>query len=237
MKVIIPVAGKGTRLRPLTLTTPKPLLKVAGKPILDHIVEAILPLHPDEIIFVTGYLKEQIEEHAEKTYGSLTTVTFVEQKEQRGTAHAVWQGRAAFDSDVLIDFGDTIFDADLSAINECTCDGIIWVQEVDDPSRFGVIVTDGNGHMTRMVEKPTTFVSSLANIGLYYIKNTRLLEEGIRHALDNHKGETEIYLTEAFQYMVEQGARIRVVPARAWWDCGTVEELEATDRALQAKQS
>ncbi|MDD9953205.1 MAG: nucleotidyltransferase family protein [Candidatus Woesearchaeota archaeon] len=233
MNVIIPVAGRGERLRPLTDTTPKPLLEVAGKPILDHIMDKILPLNPSEVIFVTGHLKEQIEEYAKK----FPNARCIEQQEQRGTADAVWTAKDALTEDVLVDFGDTIFDADLSVIENCQDDAIIWVKEVDNPERFGVIVTDDQGYMTTMVEKPKEFVSNLANIGLYYIKNHELFKGAVQHTIEHHEGKGEMYLTDAFQYMVDKGANIKPLPVKGWYDCGTKEDLEKTDTILRTRNS
>jgi len=237
MKAIIPVAGKGTRLRPLTLTTPKVMLEVAGKPIIDHVVDVLLPLEPTEMVFITGYLREIIEKHLHEKYDAETKITTIVQEEQLGTGHAVWMAKKAFDEDVLIYFGDAVVYTDFSIVKDCSCDGIIWVQKVPNPERFGVIVADENDFMVKIVEKPKEFVSDLANIGVYYVKNTKLLEEGIQKSIENHTGETEIYLTEAFQYMIEQGAKIKIVSVDGWWDCGTVQDLEDTDRILRAKQS
>lgn len=236
MKVIIPVAGEGKRLRPFTFTKPKPLLPVAGKPILDHIMDTIMPLQPSEVTFITGHLKEMIEEHVHKTYGDKTAVRCVEQKELNGTAGAVNLARHAFDEPVLIDFGDTIFDTDLSVIDQHQdADGIIWVLEVDDPSRFGVLVPDENQYASRIVEKPAEYVSNLANIGLYYIKNTELLAEAIDHALATKQEGREAYLTDAFAYMIEKGAKLKLVPCPGWFDCGTPEALLDANKTLLPK--
>jgi glucose-1-phosphate thymidylyltransferase len=234
MKVIIPVAGEGKRLRPFTFTKPKPLLPVAGKPMIDHIMDKILPLNPTEITFITGHLKELMEEHVLQ-YADRTKITCIEQKELNGTAGAVWLAKDSLDEDVLIDFGDTIFETDLNVIHDIDADGIIWALHVEDPSRFGVIVTDDDGIAKRIVEKPQEFVSNLANIGLYYVKNTKLLREGIEHTLKNKQEGKEAYLTDAFSYMIAKGARLKVVPCPGWFDCGTAEALLDANKTLLAK--
>ena len=186
MKVIIPLAGKGTRLRPHTHITPKPMLKVAGKPVMDYVMEDVAKLgNVDQVIYITGHLKEKVEAHARSEF-SISSV-FIEQKVQDGTAGAVALAKPYVDAPVLIIFVDTIFDADLSVINTSDADGIIWVKEVEDYQRFGVVVADADGHMTRIVEKPKTPISRRANIGLYYIRNWRLLYEGIDHVLASPK--------------------------------------------------
>ena len=178
MKVIIPLAGKGTRLRPHTHLVPKPMLKIAGKPVMAYILEDLERLGGvEQVIYVTGHLKEKVEEYA-KTQFPLPAV-FVEQKVQDGTAGAVKLAQPYVDQDVLIIFVDTIFETDLSVIKTTDADGIIWVKEVEDYQRFGVVVTDKDGNMTKIVEKPTTPISKRANIGLYYVKNWKLLYEGI----------------------------------------------------------
>jgi glucose-1-phosphate thymidylyltransferase len=231
MKVILPVAGEGKRLRPYTHTKPKQLLLVAGKPAIDHIMQSILPLKPTEICFVTGHLKHHIEHYMRQAYPG-TALRFIEQTGPYGTATAVYCARDAFDEDVIIDFGDTIFDTDLSVIKDCEDDGIIWAMHREDYQRFGVILTDKNGHMTRIVEKPKEPVSKLANIGLYYVKNTKLLLEGIEWTLANRKEGDEAWLTNAFQYMIEHGAKLRVEKCNQWFDCGTPEALLDANKVL-----
>jgi glucose-1-phosphate thymidylyltransferase len=129
-------------------------------------------------------------------------------------------------------FVDTIFDADLSVIRTVDADGIIWTKEVEDYKRFGVVVTDANGYMTKIIEKPSTPISKHANIGLYYIRNWRLLFEGIDHVLRTAPNQGEYYLTDAFQYMIDHGSRIKVIDVAAWYDAGTPETLIATNRAM-----
>ncbi|MGA0920884.1 MAG: sugar phosphate nucleotidyltransferase, partial [Gemmatimonadaceae bacterium] len=190
MKVIIPLAGKGTRLRPHTHTVPKPMLKVAGKPVMDYVMDDVAQLNGvTEVVYITGHLKEAVERHARGAYP--IPGRFIEQQVQDGTAGAIALAKDRVDAPVLIIFVDTIFDADLSVIEGCEDDGIIWTKEVEDYQRFGVVVTDANGHMTQIVEKPSTPISKRANIGLYYIKNWQLLYEGIAHVLAQpaNKGE------------------------------------------------
>ncbi|MEO7180418.1 MAG: nucleotidyltransferase family protein, partial [Gemmatimonadaceae bacterium] len=164
MKVIIPLAGKGTRLRPHTHLVPKPMLKIAGKPVMAYILEDLEKLGGvDQVVYVTGHLKEKVEVYA-RTQFSLPAV-FVEQTVQDGTAGAVKLAQTYVDQDVLIIFVDTIFETDLSVIKTTDADGIIWVKEVEDYQRFGVVVTNEDGNMTQIVEKPTTPISKRANIG------------------------------------------------------------------------
>lgn len=234
MKVIIPLAGKGTRLRPHTHLVPKPMLKIAGKPVMAYILEDLERLGGvEQVIYVTGHLKEKVEHYA-RTEFSLPAV-FVEQTVQDGTAGAVKLAQPYVDQDVLIIFVDTIFETDLSVIKTTDADGIIWVKEVEDYQRFGVVVTDQDGNMTKIVEKPDTPISKRANIGLYYVKNWKLLYEGIDWVLKQPKNKGEYYLTDAFQYMIDKGAKIKVVDVDGWYDAGKLDTLLETNKIVLEK--
>ena len=234
MKVIIPLAGKGTRLRPHTHLTPKPLLKVAGKPVMSYIMDDLATLGGvEQVVYITGHLKERVEAWV-RSHCSFPSV-FIEQVVQNGTASAVELARPYVDAPVLIIFVDTIFDTDLSVINTTEADGIIWVKEVEDYQRFGVVVTDANGFMTRIVEKPSTPISKRANIGLYYVKNWQLLYEGIAHTLQQPPNKGEYYLTDAFQYMIDHGARLKVIDVAGWFDAGKLDTLLDTNREMLAR--
>ncbi|HEU4990837.1 MAG: NTP transferase domain-containing protein [Gemmatimonadota bacterium] len=235
MKVIIPLAGKGTRLRPHTHVTPKPMLRIAGKPVIDYVMEDLQRLGGvEQVVYITGHLKEKVEAYARGKYPFDSV--FIEQRVQDGTAGAVALARPYVDQPVLIVFVDTIFDADLSVINRTDADGIIWTKEVEDYQRFGVVVTDADGHMTKIVEKPSTPISKRANIGLYYIRNWKLLYEGIDHVLQSPQNKGEYYLTDAFQYMIDRGAKIRVVDVEGWYDAGKLDTLLETNRTMLEKR-
>jgi glucose-1-phosphate thymidylyltransferase len=233
MQVIIPLAGKGTRLRPHTHLVPKPLLKVAGRPVMDWVMDRLEGLGITELIFITGHLKEQVETYARARYPIASR--FIEQKVQDGTAGAVNLARPYVKGPVLIIFVDTVFEADLTLINRTDADGIIWAKEVDDYQRFGVVVTDAQGYMTRIVEKPKTPVSKLANIGLYYVRAVESLWQGIDHVLSSPKNQGEYFLTDAFQWMIEHGKRILTAEVGGWYDCGKLETLLETNETLLRK--
>jgi glucose-1-phosphate thymidylyltransferase len=234
MKVIIPLAGKGTRLRPHTHITPKPMLKIAGKPVIDYVMDDLERLGDvEQVIYITGHLKDKVEEYARAKYPF--DAVFIEQKIQDGTAGAVALARPYVDQPVFIIFVDTIFDADLSVVHRTDADGIIWVKTVEDYQRFGVVVSDADGNMTKIVEKPSTPISKRANIGLYYIKNWKLLYEGIDWTLRQPKNKGEYYLTDAFQYMIEHGAKIRVIDVEGWYDAGEQGTLLETNRTMLEK--
>ncbi|HZM26744.1 MAG TPA: sugar phosphate nucleotidyltransferase [Gemmatimonadales bacterium] len=230
MQVIIPLAGKGTRLRPHTHLVPKPLLKVAGRPVMDWVMDRLEGLQVEELIFITGHLKEQVEEYTRSRYPYPSR--YIEQKVQDGTAGAVNLARPFVDGPVLIIFVDTVFEADLTLINRVDADGIIWAKEVEDYQRFGVVVTDSQGFMSRIVEKPREPISRLANIGLYYIRAVDSLWQGIDYVLSSAPNKGEYYLTDAFQWMIEHGKRIFTAEVGGWYDCGKLDTLLETNAIL-----
>lgn len=234
MKVVIPLAGKGTRLRPHTYTTPKPLVHVGGRPVMSYILDDLQELGVEEAVFIVGYMRDHIEAYIAEEYPDLTS-QYVEQEVQDGTAGAVKLAQPFIDEDLLIIFVDTLFDADLSMVKSLPDGdaGVIWAKEVEDYQRFGVIVTDGDGYMQEIIEKPSEPISKLANIGLYYIRDWALLFEGIDDTLDGGLGPGgEYYLTDAFQYMIDHGARIRTAEVAGWYDCGKPDTLIETNRHL-----
>lgn len=234
MQAILPLAGKGTRLRPLTHTTPKPLLRVGNRAVLDRVLDLLEEAGVDEVIGITGHLKETIEEHLAAEYPDLR-YTGVEQVEQLGTADAIRLAEPHVDGPVLIVFVDTLFDADLGLIERHPeVDGIIWAKEVEDYQRFGVIVADDDGFMQRIVEKPSEPISRLANIGVYYIRDHERLFEGIRHVMQQPPRLGEYFLTDAFQYMIDRGGRILTAEVAEWWDAGKPETLLETNAKVLA---
>jgi glucose-1-phosphate thymidylyltransferase len=233
LQVVVPLAGLGTRLRPHTHVRPKPLLNVAGKPILGHIVDQLEGVAVDDVIFITGHLGEQIERWAAEhcPYPS----RFVEQRELRGQAHAISLVGDLLQRPTLIIFGDTIFQADLTQLGRGPEDGVLFVKEVEDPRRFGIAVVGSDGYVQRLVEKPKEHVGNLAVVGIYYVRDPRALMSAIDQVIarDQQIGG-EFYLADALQAMIESGARFRVGPTPVWADCGTVDALLSTNRFLLA---
>lgn len=230
MKVIIPTAGLGTRLRPHTYSKPKPLVSVAGKPVLGHILDTLSAIQIDELIFITGYLGNQIESFVRQNYA--LPARFIEQTELKGQAHAIYLAREVVSGPTLILYVDTIFEADLSRLNQIDADGVIYVKEVDDPRRFGVALIQ-NGSITRLVEKPDNDISNLAMIGLYYVRDAQWLMRSIEELLDrNIQTKGEFYLTDALQLMIGSGARFIAEPVTVWEDCGKPETVLQTNRYL-----
>ena len=235
MKVILPVAGKGTRLRPHTHTKAKSLVQVAGKTVLEHIVSRLMPLAPEEFIFITDENGSQIETFMARTFPQLAC-SYLVQKERLGPAHAVSLAapRLGPGDDVLVVFNDTIFVADLERIPElcAACDGLIYSKEVEDYQRFGVNVVE-DGYIIDMVEKPDTPVSRLAQVGLYYLKDAARFMDYLQQTIG--AGETvkgEYYLPAVFMRMVRDGMRFRAPEIDAWLDCGKPETLLETNRYL-----
>jgi len=231
VKVIVPLAGKGTRLLPLTKRVPKPLVHVAGRPVMDYVMDTLKGLAIDELIVITGHLKDTVEKYIVENYD--VQARFVEQKTLDGTAGAINLARPYVDRPVLIVFVDTLFDADMSLIKQSDADGIIWAKEVEDYQRFGVIVTSDRGDMRQIIEKPRTPISRLANIGLYYMRDWRTLFDGIADVMLRPPGVGgEYYLTDAFQYMVDHGKKLHVAEVSGWYDCGKVDTLLETNHHL-----
>jgi glucose-1-phosphate thymidylyltransferase len=230
MQVIILTAGLGTRLRPHTFSRPKPLVNVAGKPMLAHVIDSLQTMVIDELVFVTGYLGEQIETFVTQQYSY--PARFIEQTELRGQAHAIHLTREAVKGPVLIVFGDGIFGAELDKLNRPPSDGIIFVQEVEDPRRFGVTVVE-DGYITRLIEKPETPVSNLAVIGVYYVPEACRLFEAIDYIIErNIQIKGEFYLADALQVMINNGDRFQPEQVEIWKDCGTPSALLDTNRYL-----
>lgn len=233
MKILIPLAGRGTRLRPHTHSRPKPLISLAGKPILGHILDA-LPSDPEEVVFITGEMPEAIEQYVAANHRF--TARYLQQKEPKGPADAVYLARAFITGPVLITYSDTLFEADLTTIDRTEADGVVFVKEVSDPRRFGVVVLE-NGAIKRLVEKPREPVSNLAAIGTYYLRDAQFLFRCIEELMgEKRQGQGEIYVTDALQRMIDAGARLEASDVGAWYDCGTVDALLETHRHLLGKR-
>ena len=230
MKIVLPVAGNGLRLRPYTENVPKCLLPVAGKTILDWIVEDSLGLKPTETIFITGYKAEAVDTFLAKrpAWGKTRAVI---QSDPQGLGEAISLALPYVDDDepLLIILGDTLFEADLSILPKVD-ENILYTFKVDDPRRFGVAVTDNTGHITRLVEKPQEFISDEAIVGIYYIKDTKVLKDALKYLMDNNiRTKNEFQLTDALEIMLEKGCSFHTAPVQKWLDCGLAETLLETN--------
>ena len=234
MKVIIPLAGFGKRMRPHTWSKPKPLVNVAGKPVLGHILDRLadLDVEVDELIFIVGWLGEQIKAYYEASNYPYPA-SYVEQKELLGQAHAIWLAREHLNGPVLIVFVDTVFEADLGGLATAGLDGVAYVKEVEDPRRFGVTVLGSNGLVTRIVEKPDSLDNRLAVVGAYYIHDAAWLLRAVEELMErNLQTKGEFYLADAYTLMIEQGARFGIRQVSVWEDCGTPRAVLRTNRYL-----
>lgn len=234
MNIIIPMAGRGTRLRPHTLTTPKPLIPIAGKPIVHRLVEDIAKVcdqEIDNIGFIIGRdFGSEVEENLKQIAQSVGGKGHIFYQDQKlGTAHAILCAQEVLEGNTIIAFADTLFKADFKL--DPDKDGIIWVQQVDDPSAFGVVKYDDNNHITDFVEKPEEFVSDLAIIGIYYFKDGGYLKKELQYLIDNNildKGEYQI--TDALENMKKQGAKFVPGQVEEWLDCGNKDVTVSTNQ-------
>ncbi|AZB24620.1 MULTISPECIES: sugar phosphate nucleotidyltransferase [Chryseobacterium] len=237
MKIIVPMAGRGSRLRPHTLTVPKPLIPIAGKPIVQRLVEDIAKVAGEEIeevAFIIGDFGPEIEKSliqiAEKL-GAKGSIYY--QNDPLGTAHAIKCAEQSMTGDVVIAFADTLFRADFQL--DKNSDGVIWVKSVEDPSAFGVVKLDNYGFITDFVEKPKTFVSDLAIIGIYYFNNAEKLMEEINYIMDNDiKNGGEYQLTTALENLRSKGAKFTLGKVNDWMDCGNKNATVETNSKILA---
>ncbi len=233
MKAIIPVAGAGTRLRPLTYTNPKPLIPVAGKPIISFLIERLMEAGIEDFIFVIGYLGEKIKDFVEQTYPSLNK-EFVTQEERLGSAHALWVARDHFKEadEVYIFFGDVIIDVDMHRVVEFPA-SCVGVSKVSQPWEYGVVEYGDDGWIARVVEKPKIPKSDLAMVGLYKITEAEALVEALDFNVTNNiRSYGEFPLTDALMRMIERGIKIGTFSVDNWFNCGKKEVLLETNAIL-----
>ncbi|MCH1575923.1 MAG: NTP transferase domain-containing protein [Flavobacteriales bacterium] len=237
MNLIIPMAGRGSRLRPHTLTVPKPLVHVAGKPIVQHLVEDLAAMSPrpfDNIAFVIGDFGEAVEADLLALAAKLGAKGHIRHQDQPlGTAHAVWCAKELLEGETVVAFADTLFRADFQLNAEA--DGHLFVKRIEDPRQFGVVVLDGSGAIVEYAEKPETPVSDLAMIGIYHFRDGAALRREIDVLIDTdmRKGG-EFQLPDAFRALTEQGARFMPGEVDDWMDCGNRNAtVETNGRMLE----
>ena len=235
MKIIVPMAGMGKRLRPHTLTTPKPLLPIAGKPIVQRLVEDIVAISDqkvDEIAYVVGRFGEAAEKHlvaVAESLGAKGTIHY--QDEALGTAHAILCAASALEGPVTVAFADTLFRADFKL--DTTKDGVLWVQKIEDPRQFGVVIVNADGIITEFKEKPQEFVSDLAMIGIYYFKDGERLKTELQYLIDNNiTNSGEYQLPDALRNMVKKGAQFAPGTVSDWMDCGNKDAMIDTNKKV-----
>ena len=224
MKIIVPMAGRGSRLRPHTLTTPKPLIPIAGKPIVHRLVEDIakvLDEDIDEVAFIIGEdFGEKVEQDLMKIANSLNAKgTIYYQDKPLGTGHAIMCAKASLEGPAVIAYADTLFKADFNLDKEA--DGVMWVKKVENPSAFGVVQLNQNNEITDLVEKPEEFVSDLAVIGIYYFKDVAVLKNELQNVLDqNLTRGGEYQINDGITAMRENGLKFFPGKVDEWMDCG-----------------
>lgn len=236
MKAIIPVAGVGTRLRPHTYSQPKPLIPVAGKPILGFILDRLIQSGFDEFVFVIGYLGEKIEDFVSSHYPGLKT-HFVIQQTREGLGHAIYLCKDFFgtDEEIFIALGDTIFEADIEMVLKLNTSAL-GLKKVDDPRDFGVAETDEHNRIIKVVEKPSIPKSNLALVGLYKIRESRRLFEILQHNIGNDlRTQGEFHLTDAIMQLIQEGVPFTGFKVQNWYDCGKKEILLETNAILLKK--
>ncbi|MGQ9847116.1 MAG: sugar phosphate nucleotidyltransferase [Bacteroidales bacterium] len=235
MKIIIPMAGMGKRMRPHTLTIPKPLISIAGKPIVQRLVEDLkvaIQKPIDEIAFVIGDFGKDVENSLLLIADDIGAKGYIyHQNEPLGTAHAVLCAAPSLKGEVIIAFADTLFRT--SAIIGNDADAIIWVKEVENPSQYGVVKLNNEGIITDFIEKPKTPVSNLAIIGIYYFKDGEQLQQELQFLIDKDiKVNGEYQLTDALQKMKNKGIKFKAFTVDEWFDCGNKEATLNTNKRI-----
>lgn len=233
------MAGRGSRLRPHTLTVPKPLIPIAGKPIVQRLVEDITEVlneKVDEIAFIIGDFGEEVENDLIEIAEQLGAKgTIYQQEEPLGTAHAIHCAKDSLEGPVVVAFADTLFTADFKIENNS--DGVIWVKQVEDPSAFGVVKLNEEGFITELVEKPQTPVSDLAIIGIYYFKDGKALKEELQYLIDEKvMVNGEYQLTDALENLKNKGTKFIPGKVNEWMDCGNKKvTVDTNSKVLKLK--
>jgi glucose-1-phosphate thymidylyltransferase len=236
MKIVIPTAGYGTRLRPHTWSKPKPLISVAGKPVLGHVLDMFADLPEiDDVIFIVGYLGDQIEEYVKEAYPDMPA-RYIKQKELIGQSHAIWLARENLTGPLLLAFVDTIIEADLKPLLTETAGAVGFVKEVPDPRRFGVAEVGDDGWVRRLIEKPSEMDINLAVVGFYFFQQAEDLIAAIEEQMERKTAlKGEFFLVDAINIMLERGLKMRVNRIEEWHDCGKPDALLETNRYLLNK--
>jgi glucose-1-phosphate thymidylyltransferase len=239
MRIIVPMAGWGSRLRPHTLTVPKPMLKIAGKSIVERLISNISNTVDSKIESISFIIREDFGKEIEKQLLEIadkykTKAYICYQDEPLGTGHAILCAQEQLSGPVVVGFADTMFDADFKI--DTDSDAVIWVKQIPNPEAFGVIKLDANGTITEFIEKPKDFISDLAIIGIYYFKDGNNLREELQYLIDKDLREKgEYQLTTAMEHMRQKGKIMRPGEVKEWLDCGNKNAtVESNTAILQA---
>lgn len=235
MKLIVPMAGRtAAKLSHYSATTPKPLIHIAGKPLLGHLLDRLSSVKITEAIFIVDEDNQELKDYISKNYKF--KARYILQKERRGIAHAIYGSKKLInDGEVMILFADTLIDTSFDIVSKTKSDGIIWTKQVKDPRNYGVVFMYDN-MITQLIEKPTTPISDKAIVGLYYIRNAEKLFSAIEFLMKNKiavKGEYQ--LTDALQLMINRGLRLVSADVKVWQDCGNIPNLLETNKYLLSK--
>ncbi len=229
------MAGYGTRLRPHTWSRPKPLLRLADKTVIDHVLDSLstLPDQPNlEFIFIVGYLGEKIEAYMHQTHPDLQ-VTYVQQPEMRGQSHAISLAKEYLTGPMVMVYVDTLIETDFSFLSTETADGVAWVKAVPDPRRFGVASLRSDGWVDHLIEKPLDTDNNLAIVGCYYLRSAEDLLLAIDEQMQRNIAlNGEFFFADAINIMLERGLKMRVQPVETWLDAGTPDDVLSTNRYL-----
>ena len=241
-KIVIPMAGWGTRMRPHTYSKPKPLVSVAGKTTLEHLLDMFKTMPDPEnleyVFIVSPFLGEfQIPEFIKEKYPAIKA-HYVVQHEMKGQSHALWLAREYLHGPMQMVFSDTLIETDFSFLADETADSVAWVMPVPDPRRFGVAEVGGEGWVTRFIEKPKTVENNLVLTGCYYFREAKELVSAIDEQMErNVTLKNEYFLADAMSIMIERGTRIRVHEISTWLDTGTIDATLDTNRILLERGS
>ena len=240
LKIIIPMAGLGKRLLPLTQQRPKPLMRLTDKRLLDHVLDSLRGLETTyslEYIFIVGYLGEQIRAHMQAAHPD-KKVTYYVQEELRGQSHAVYLAKDALVGPLLLTYCDTINIIDYSSVPLQTMEGVAWVMEIEDPRRHGVALVGSDGLITKLVEKPDSMENRLALTGIYFFSEGKDLINAIETQMERGTSlNNEYYLADAINILVENGIRVNAEKVLKWLDAGVPEDILATSAYLLQRQS